>query len=121
MMMPRTGTTKFSLLANIAVCVSKKQTSAELIHLNLLIVCFQQQFRKKHYAAPRRAAWDRRRRQRPLSFVYAFPSAANSRNSCSASGSGLRPLTCIDLLPRAVFTAMIESFSITYDPETERP
>jgi hypothetical protein len=54
--------------------------------------------------------------QAPLSLVYAFPSAANSRNSCSADGYGLRPLSCIALLPRAVFTATVVSFSITYDP-----
>jgi hypothetical protein len=48
--------------------------------------------------------------------VYAFPSAANSPNSRSANRFGLRPLSCVAFSTRDVFTVMIVSFSITYDP-----
>ena len=57
----------------------------------------------------------------PLSFAYAFPSAASSRNKILAIALAFDPLSVVVLLPRSVLTATNPSRDVLYEPLTVRP
>ena len=57
----------------------------------------------------------------PLSFAYAFPSAASSRNKILAITLAFDPLSVVVLLPRSDLTATNPSRDVLYEPLTVRP